>query len=166
MKHVIIHLIVFCTAQWSILEAQTIAITILGKYAFRLLDDYRQQKRRGIQEPTFHRSQLPEIAPDLDCWDYSSPTHTKSHGPHHASRGILFRFDGPAGKLIFNLLIDKVARCASIVTTTSWAGAGRPVRPERIPRSHYPRALPTADSPFPRTSWRKSARPNHSARAR
>ncbi|MBO4611822.1 MAG: alanine:cation symporter family protein [Bacteroidaceae bacterium] len=46
-----------------------IAITILGKYAFRLLDDYRQQKRRGIQEPTFHRSQLPEIAPDLDCWD-------------------------------------------------------------------------------------------------
>ena len=27
MKHVIIHLIVFCTAQWSILEAQTIAIT-------------------------------------------------------------------------------------------------------------------------------------------
>ena len=81
-----------------------------------------------------------------------------------------------AGKLIFNLLIDKVARCASnrrsrfvhrrIFNSTSWGGAGRPVRPERIPRSHYPRALPTADSPFPRRSWRKSARPNHNARAR
>ena len=46
-----------------------IAITILGKYAFRLLDDYRQQKRRGIKEPTFHRSQFPEIASDLECWE-------------------------------------------------------------------------------------------------
>ncbi len=46
-----------------------IAIVILGKYAFRLLDDYRQQKRRGIKEPTFHRSQLPEIAHELDCWE-------------------------------------------------------------------------------------------------
>jgi AGCS family alanine or glycine:cation symporter len=46
-----------------------VAIMMLGKYAFRLLDDYRQQKRRGIKEPTFHRSQLPEIAHDLDCWE-------------------------------------------------------------------------------------------------
>ena len=46
-----------------------IAILFLGRYAFRLLDDYRQQKRRGIQEPTFHRSQLPEIEKDLDCWE-------------------------------------------------------------------------------------------------
>ena len=45
-----------------------VAIVILGKYAFRLLDDYRQQKRSGIKEPTFHRSQLPDIAPELDCW--------------------------------------------------------------------------------------------------
>ncbi len=46
-----------------------IAIMILGKYAFRLLDDYRLQKRRGIKEPTFHRSQLPEIAHELECWE-------------------------------------------------------------------------------------------------
>ena len=45
------------------------AIVILGKYAFRLLDDYRQQKRRGVKEPTFHRSQLPEIAHELECWE-------------------------------------------------------------------------------------------------
>lgn len=46
-----------------------IAIVTLGKYAFRLLDDYRRQKRQGIKEPTFHRSQLPEIADELECWD-------------------------------------------------------------------------------------------------
>ena len=46
-----------------------VAIVLLGRYAFRLLDDYRQQKRRGIQEPTFHRHQLPEIAADIECWE-------------------------------------------------------------------------------------------------
>ncbi len=44
-----------------------VAIISLGKYAFRLLDDYRQQKRRGIKEPVFHRGQLPEIEKDLMC---------------------------------------------------------------------------------------------------
>ncbi len=46
-----------------------VAICQLGKYAFRLLDDYRSQKRRGIKEPTFHRSQLPELENDLECWE-------------------------------------------------------------------------------------------------
>jgi AGCS family alanine or glycine:cation symporter len=46
-----------------------VAIIALGRYAFRLLDDYRAQKRRGIKDPVFHRDQLPEIASDLDCWD-------------------------------------------------------------------------------------------------
>jgi AGCS family alanine or glycine:cation symporter len=46
-----------------------VAIVRLGKYAFRLLEDYRQQKRRGIKEPTFHRSQMPEIEKDLMCWE-------------------------------------------------------------------------------------------------
>ena len=45
-----------------------IAIVLLGRYAFRLLDDYRQQKRRGIKEPVFHRSQLPEIEHEIECW--------------------------------------------------------------------------------------------------
>ena len=46
-----------------------VAIVRLGKYAFRLLEDYRQQKRSGIKEPTFHRSQMPEIEKDLTCWE-------------------------------------------------------------------------------------------------
>ena len=46
-----------------------IAIVTLGKYVFKLLDDYRQQKRQGIKEPVFHRSQLPEIENDVECWD-------------------------------------------------------------------------------------------------
>ena len=46
-----------------------VAIIALGKYAFRLLDDYRRQKRNGIKEPVFHRSQLPEIEQDIDCWE-------------------------------------------------------------------------------------------------
>lgn len=46
-----------------------VAIVRLGKYAFRLLDDYREQKRSGIKEPTFQRSRLPEIAQDLECWE-------------------------------------------------------------------------------------------------
>ncbi len=45
------------------------AIVKLGKYVFILLDDYKSQKRKGIKEPTFHRSQLPEIEKDLSCWD-------------------------------------------------------------------------------------------------
>ena len=46
-----------------------IAIVLLGKYAFRLLDDYRGQKRRGISSPTFHRSQFPELEAELECWE-------------------------------------------------------------------------------------------------
>jgi AGCS family alanine or glycine:cation symporter len=46
-----------------------VAIVLLGRYAFRLLDDYRQQKRQGIKEPVFHRSKLPEIEDELECWE-------------------------------------------------------------------------------------------------
>ena len=46
-----------------------VAIVRLGKYAFKLLEDYRQQKRSGIKEPTFHRSQMPEIEKVLMCWE-------------------------------------------------------------------------------------------------
>lgn len=62
---------------WSIIDlcmalltaCNLVAIFLLGKYAFRLLDDYRRQKREGIRDPEFHRDQLPEIADDLDCWE-------------------------------------------------------------------------------------------------
>lgn len=46
-----------------------IAIVLLGRYAFRLLDDYRKQKKLGIKEPTFHRSQLPELEDEIECWE-------------------------------------------------------------------------------------------------
>ena len=46
-----------------------VAIVLLGRYAFRLLDDYRRQKRQGIKDPTFHRSQLPEIEAEIECWE-------------------------------------------------------------------------------------------------
>ena len=46
-----------------------IAIVVLGRYAFRLLDDYRSQKREGKKNPVFHRSTLPEIEDEIECWD-------------------------------------------------------------------------------------------------
>ena len=46
-----------------------IALVFLCKYVFKLLDNYRYQKRCGIKNPEFHRSDLPEIADELDCWE-------------------------------------------------------------------------------------------------
>lgn len=46
-----------------------IAILVLGKYAFKLLKDYQQQKKNGIKDPIFHRSQLPEIENEIECWE-------------------------------------------------------------------------------------------------
>ena len=46
-----------------------VAIVLLGRYAFMLLDDYRRQKQAGIKEPLFHRSQIPELQETLECWD-------------------------------------------------------------------------------------------------
>lgn len=45
-----------------------IAIILLGKYAFRLLEDYRAQKRQGIVDPIFTKDKMPDIADDLQCW--------------------------------------------------------------------------------------------------
>lgn len=47
-----------------------VAIVLLGHQAFRLLDDYREQKRKGIKSPTFRReTTLPEVkAEDVECW--------------------------------------------------------------------------------------------------
>lgn len=47
-----------------------VAIVLLGRYAFRLLEDYRAQKRRGIKEPVFRKEELfPEISEVLEGWD-------------------------------------------------------------------------------------------------
>ena len=45
-----------------------IAIVLLGKYAFRLLEDYRAQKRSGIQNPVFTKDKMKDIEADIECW--------------------------------------------------------------------------------------------------
>lgn len=45
-----------------------IAILFLGKYAVRLLSDYRMQKKAGIQSPVFKKETMPDIEKDLECW--------------------------------------------------------------------------------------------------
>lgn len=45
-----------------------IAIVLLGKYAIRLLDDYRNQKRAGIKNPVFRKEQMKDIEGDIECW--------------------------------------------------------------------------------------------------
>lgn len=45
-----------------------VAILLLGKYAFRLLDDYMAQKRNGIKSPEFHKESMKDIEQELECW--------------------------------------------------------------------------------------------------
>ena len=45
-----------------------IAITLLGKYAFRLLNDYQEQKRKGIKNPVFTKDKMKDIEKDIECW--------------------------------------------------------------------------------------------------
>ena len=45
-----------------------IAISLLGKYAFKLLEDYRAQKRVGIKDPVFTKDRLKEVENDIECW--------------------------------------------------------------------------------------------------
>lgn len=44
------------------------AILMLGKYAVRLLADYRKQRREG-KDPIYHSSTIPEISSETECWD-------------------------------------------------------------------------------------------------
>ena len=43
------------------------AIIPLGKYAMHCLDDYRTQRRQGL-DPQYHKSTNPEIASSTPCW--------------------------------------------------------------------------------------------------
>lgn len=65
-----------------------IAIVFLGKYAFRLLDDYRAQKAKGIKDPVFHRSLFPEIEKDIDCWDVNFEKFDEEVEKHHHDNNI------------------------------------------------------------------------------
>ncbi len=44
-----------------------LAIFLLGKYAIRLLKDYQHQLREG-KNPQYHRSTIPEIEDETECW--------------------------------------------------------------------------------------------------
>lgn len=46
-----------------------IAILFLGKYAFRLLKDYRGQLKAGIKNPVFAKKTMPDIQNDLEGWE-------------------------------------------------------------------------------------------------
>lgn len=45
-----------------------VAIALLSRHVFRLLEDYRKQKDSGIKEPQFRRDTLPD-ANGVDCWE-------------------------------------------------------------------------------------------------
>lgn len=45
-----------------------IAIIMLGKYAFRLLDDYLTQKKNGIKSLVFSKDKMKDIEEDITCW--------------------------------------------------------------------------------------------------
>ena len=45
-----------------------VAILLLSDKVFRLLKNYKDQKRAG-KDPEFHRSMMPDIEKDIDCWD-------------------------------------------------------------------------------------------------
>ena len=44
------------------------AIVLLGKYAFRLADDYCRQKRQGVKTPVFHKEEMKDIEAEIECW--------------------------------------------------------------------------------------------------
>ena len=45
-----------------------IAIALLSKQAFLLLQDYVQQKRSGTKSPLFTRDRIPELRDKAECW--------------------------------------------------------------------------------------------------
>ena len=52
-----------------------ISIVLLSKIAFKALEDYRQQKKQGIQDPIFNSSSIPEIQNDIKEWIINSRTN-------------------------------------------------------------------------------------------
>lgn len=45
-----------------------VAILLLSDKVFRLLKNYLEQKK-AVKEPQFHRSMMPDIENDIECWD-------------------------------------------------------------------------------------------------
>lgn len=61
---------------WSMVDVMMGLMTLcnlaalfpLSKHVWTLLDDYLKQKKAG-KEPIFHKSQMPDIQQDIDCWE-------------------------------------------------------------------------------------------------
>ena len=62
----LIYVLIAC-GLWFTWRTRFMQFRMIGEM-FRLLDDYRQQKRQGIKAPTFHISQIPELENELECW--------------------------------------------------------------------------------------------------
>lgn len=46
-----------------------LGILLLGKYAIKVLNDYRNQLKQGIKDPVFDKNKVvPEIKDQLECW--------------------------------------------------------------------------------------------------
>jgi len=45
------------------------ALTGLWKCAMKLLEDYRRKKKAGIKSPEFHKSEVPDLSGEIECWD-------------------------------------------------------------------------------------------------
>ena len=45
-----------------------IAILLWSNKAFKLLNNYLEQRKQG-KNPEFHRSMMPEIEKDIECWE-------------------------------------------------------------------------------------------------
>ncbi|MEG1544022.1 MAG: alanine/glycine:cation symporter family protein [Tannerellaceae bacterium] len=45
-----------------------IAISLLSRQAFLLLNDYVSQKRRGIRSPVYDKNSIPELTEKAECW--------------------------------------------------------------------------------------------------
>ena len=54
-----------------------IAIVLLGKIALKALDDYKSQKKKGIKDPVFNSSSIPELNDDITEWSSDSKEDKK-----------------------------------------------------------------------------------------
>ena len=59
-KNVITYLVIF--------NLLAVLIILLSKIAFKALEDYKTQKRKGIKDPTFKASSIPELDKEITEW--------------------------------------------------------------------------------------------------
>lgn len=45
-----------------------VAIALLSRQAFLLLENYRRQKRNGVKDPVYRDGDIPELRGKGDCW--------------------------------------------------------------------------------------------------